>query len=46
MVYGFAKQSGGSAQIESSLGEGTTVTIYLPQANPMDPASGTHESAE
>ena len=30
MVYGFAKQSGGEATIESELGVGTTVRIYLP----------------
>src|SRR5690606_31605187 len=31
MLYGFAKQSGGLATIDSVLGEGTTVTIYLPR---------------
>ncbi len=31
MVYGFAKQSGGHLRIESSLGRGTTVTMYLPK---------------
>jgi len=30
MVYGFAKQSGGAAQIESTLGEGTTVRLSFP----------------
>jgi two-component system NtrC family sensor kinase len=29
-VYGFAKQSGGSATIESAVGRGTVVTLYLP----------------
>jgi len=29
-VYGFAKQSGGTAIIQSKLGRGTTVSIYLP----------------
>ncbi len=29
-VYGFAKQAGGHATISSTVGEGTTVTIYLP----------------
>jgi PAS domain S-box-containing protein len=30
MVYGFAKQSGGTAQIESALGRGTTVRLLFP----------------
>jgi len=30
-LYGFAKQSGGTARIESVEGQGTTVTIYLPR---------------
>jgi len=32
MVYGFAKQSGGHIRIESELGVGTTVSLYLPRA--------------
>ncbi|MGN6313547.1 MAG: response regulator [Rhodanobacteraceae bacterium] len=32
MVYGFAQQSGGTLQIESELGSGTCVTIWLPRA--------------
>jgi PAS domain S-box-containing protein len=32
-VYGFAKQSGGVARIESRVGKGTTVRIYIPRAN-------------
>jgi CheY-like chemotaxis protein len=31
-VYGFAKQSGGAARIESRVGKGTTVRIYVPRA--------------
>ncbi|MBC8650572.1 response regulator [Pseudomonas sp. MTM4] len=31
MVYGFAKQSGGAVRIESTVGEGTSVWIYLPR---------------
>jgi PAS domain S-box-containing protein len=31
MIYGFAKQSGGLATIESIEAKGTTVTIYLPR---------------
>ena len=30
MVYGFARQSGGSVVLASRLGEGTTVRLYLP----------------
>jgi PAS domain S-box-containing protein len=32
-VYGFAEQSGGHANIESKVGFGTTVTLYLPRAD-------------
>ncbi|WP_210251786.1 GAF domain-containing hybrid sensor histidine kinase/response regulator [Agrobacterium tumefaciens] len=31
MVYGFAAQSGGAVAIESEVGTGTTVSIYLPR---------------
>ncbi len=32
-VYGFTKQSGGDVRIESEVGRGTTVRIYLPRAS-------------
>jgi CheY-like chemotaxis protein len=32
MVYGFVRQSGGHVAIESTLGKGTTVALYLPKA--------------
>jgi len=32
-VYGFAEQSGGHANIESKVGFGTTVNLYLPRAD-------------
>jgi PAS domain S-box-containing protein len=33
MVYGFAQQSGGTLRIESELGSGTCMTIWLPRAS-------------
>jgi PAS domain S-box-containing protein len=38
MVYGFARQSGGTAVIHSAVGRGTTVQVYLPAAS-EEPAS-------
>jgi hypothetical protein len=32
-VYGFVHQSGGTVTIDSELGKGTTVTLYLPATN-------------
>jgi CheY-like chemotaxis protein len=32
MVYGFAKQTGGTITIDSEVGQGTTLRIYLPRA--------------
>jgi hypothetical protein len=39
MVYGFARQSGGTVAIDSTPGQGTTVSIFLPRAvgQPADP---------
>ena len=34
MARGFAEQSGGALDLSSRLGEGTTVTLWLPQASP------------
>jgi len=33
MVYGFAQQSGGLVTMTSSVGEGTTVSLYLPRSS-------------
>ncbi|NWL19155.1 histidine kinase [Pseudomonas umsongensis] len=37
MIYGFAQQSGGQVRIDSKVGEGTTVSIYLPRHNGVSP---------
>ncbi|HET6905769.1 MAG TPA: response regulator [Rhodanobacteraceae bacterium] len=41
MVYGFAQQSGGTLHIESELGSGTCVTIWLPRALATNDLAGT-----
>ena len=41
MVYGFVKQSGGHLHIESSVGRGTTVTVYLPRLKGELPGEST-----
>ena len=41
-VHGFAHQAGGTVKITSTLGQGTTVTIYLPRAT--DAAVGTSQA--
>jgi two-component system NtrC family sensor kinase len=41
-VYGFAKQSGGTAIIQSKLGRGTTVSIYLPATEEAVPVERKH----
>ncbi len=54
MVYGFAKQSGGHVSIESTIGQGTSVHLYLPvssgseisqsvEARPALPSAGGKE---
>jgi CheY-like chemotaxis protein len=32
MAFGFAKQSGGHLKIQSEIGQGTTINLYLPRA--------------
>jgi signal transduction histidine kinase/CheY-like chemotaxis protein len=45
MVYGFARQSGGTAEIESGVGNGTTIRLYFPcseksvSREPLPPAA-------
>jgi nitrogen-specific signal transduction histidine kinase/ActR/RegA family two-component response regulator len=46
MVYGFAKQSGGFASIDSTPGQGTTVRLYLPRAVVERQAAEVAEAAE
>ena len=41
-IFGFAHQSGGEVGIESVVGEGTTVSIYLPRTEAAAPASRIH----
>jgi two-component system, NtrC family, sensor kinase len=40
MVYGFARQSGGSASIRSDVDRGTTVTLLLPRGLPAHESDG------
>jgi PAS domain S-box-containing protein len=51
MVYGFARQSGGQVVIESRIGEGTRVDLYLPagvaaEAPAGRDAAGLHDGRE
>lgn len=40
-VYGFARQAGGTATVDSAPGKGTTVTLYLPRSTaPVDAGNG------
>ncbi|SEE73357.1 hybrid sensor histidine kinase/response regulator [Pseudomonas coleopterorum] len=39
-VFGFAKQSGGGVQIETEVGEGTTVSVYFPIAEQAEMLGG------
>ena len=41
MVYGFLKQSGGFVEVQSEVGHGTHVTLFLPRASVDAKAAGT-----
>ncbi len=43
MIYGFAQQSGGQVRIQSEVGNGTTVCIYLPRHDGPDDAESVEE---
>jgi PAS domain S-box-containing protein len=45
-VYGFVKQSKGAVAIDSAVGQGTTVTLYIPRPwNPAVPAADEERTA-
>jgi len=44
-VYGFAKQSGGRAEIQSAVGQGTAVILTLPRSpHPLPAGAGHHDA--
>ena len=45
-VYGFAKQSRGAVMLESAVGVGTTVTLYLPRLQEVQHAGEADTAAE
>lgn len=50
MIYGYIKQSGGHVAIESAVGKGTRVTLYLPRVQPAraegDPCASGQKAIE
>src|SRR5205823_8102899 len=45
-VYGFAKQSGGTATINSTIGRGSVITLYLPRTQELPGASAARMQPE
>ena len=45
-VHGFAHQAGGTVKVASTLGHGTTLTIYLPRSTKDSVSVGIEETAE
>ena len=43
MVHGVATQSGGGLRIDSRVGRGTTVNVYLPRAPPLGDSTGARD---
>jgi len=46
MVYGFIKQSKGHMELESELGQGTTVSLYFPASTAVDTSQATPEGID
>ena len=46
MIYGFARQSGGQVRINSELGRGTAVRLYLPRHATDESSAAVSEAAE
>jgi signal transduction histidine kinase len=44
-IYGFIQQSGGTVTIQSELGDGTTVSLFLPKAAPQPKAARAEAAA-
>ena len=45
-VYGFAHQAGGTVKVDSGLGRGTRITMYLPRAHDAPAQTEPHDGAE
>lgn len=45
-VYGFAKQSGGTATVSSAAGRGTTITLYLPRCHDVPQVASPQTQAQ